>query len=331
MTPIDILASITTCDTHFDRRRIVVNGASVGLLIPSMAISAPSETGEILVRGADNISLCNLNHAESVWRALIDTKAILFGDSKDVDFVEDLLASSETSRTASYFCCLANSCGEVKQAVLNLRSARVSILGVGGIGSSIAMLLAGAGVIHIDLFDHDVVEQSNLNRQLFYRRSDIGHSKVKVLTQCISERFPNAVVAGHEIIVGTSSLSDIINRSSMAIVTADEPPTLSSEVLSIAKHFGTDVVGCGYNQDISKIYCSFGRSTLPRSSPLKWHRFTDAVMPSGGPPNMELASLAASISLFKICDFAGSQIQTFTALCQTRSVPHEWVVVEGAT
>ncbi|MDY6911251.1 MAG: HesA/MoeB/ThiF family protein [Chloroflexota bacterium] len=58
-----------------------------------------------------------------------------------------------------------------------LRESRVVVAGLGGLGSNVAMQLALAGVGHIDLIDHDVVELSNLNRQSLYWEEDIGTKK----------------------------------------------------------------------------------------------------------------------------------------------------------
>ena len=59
-----------------------------------------------------------------------------------------------------------------------LLSARALIVGAGGLGSPAAMYLAAAGVGHLVVADHDVVESSNLQRQLLHHDSDIGRNKV---------------------------------------------------------------------------------------------------------------------------------------------------------
>jgi adenylyltransferase/sulfurtransferase len=60
-----------------------------------------------------------------------------------------------------------------------LNSANVLIIGMGGLGSPVAMYLAAAGVGHLWLSDFDVVELSNLQRQIIHNTSDIGKSKVE--------------------------------------------------------------------------------------------------------------------------------------------------------
>ena len=67
--------------------------------------------------------------------------------------------------------------GEAGQKRLN--AARVLVVGLGGLGSPAAMYLAASGVGHIVLSDYDVVELSNLQRQIVHRSADVGRAKVE--------------------------------------------------------------------------------------------------------------------------------------------------------
>lgn len=70
--------------------------------------------------------------------------------------------------------------------VQRLAAGSVSIIGAGALGGPCAMYLAAAGVGTIELWDDDFVERSNLQRQIQFTESDIGHSKVDVLSQRLS-------------------------------------------------------------------------------------------------------------------------------------------------
>jgi len=85
--------------------------------------------------------------------------------------------------------------------VQKLRAASVSIVGAGALGGPCALYLAAAGVGQIELWDDDVVDRSNLQRQIQYTEADIGLRKAEVLAgrlraidahlrvQIVSERF----------------------------------------------------------------------------------------------------------------------------------------------
>jgi len=76
--------------------------------------------------------------------------------------------------------------GEAGQ--LSLADAKVVIIGCGGLGNTVASLLAGAGVGHITLMDDDNVELSNLPRQLAFDMGDIANAKVLALANRLREQ-----------------------------------------------------------------------------------------------------------------------------------------------
>ena len=65
-----------------------------------------------------------------------------------------------------------------------LREAKVLIIGAGGLGSPIALYLTAAGVGNIGIAEDDLVNESNLNRQILYTELDLGQSK----TACAADR-----------------------------------------------------------------------------------------------------------------------------------------------
>ena len=77
----------------------------------------------------------------------------------------------------------------VKGIVKKLKETKVCILGLGGLGSNVAILLARAGIGHLKLVDFDIVEASNLNRQQ-YRISHIGIKKTEAIRTIIKEINP---------------------------------------------------------------------------------------------------------------------------------------------
>ncbi len=68
-----------------------------------------------------------------------------------------------------------------------LRTARVVVVGCGGLGGYVAEQLARIGVGHLRLIDSDIFEESNLNRQLFCTETSLGMSKVQVAAKRLAE------------------------------------------------------------------------------------------------------------------------------------------------
>ena len=77
----------------------------------------------------------------------------------------------------------------VKGISEKLKKAKVCILGLGGLGSNVAILLARSGIGYLKLVDFDIVEASNLNRQQ-YRISHIGMKKTEAIRTIIKEVNP---------------------------------------------------------------------------------------------------------------------------------------------
>jgi adenylyltransferase/sulfurtransferase len=79
-----------------------------------------------------------------------------------------------------------------------LKAARVIVVGAGGLGSPVALYLAAAGVGRLGLVDFDVVDESNLQRQVLYGQGDVGQSKVEVARRRLLEVNPLIDVTVHD-------------------------------------------------------------------------------------------------------------------------------------
>jgi sulfur-carrier protein adenylyltransferase/sulfurtransferase len=80
-----------------------------------------------------------------------------------------------------------------------LKNARVLVIGAGGLGSPALLYLAAAGVGTIGIVDFDVVDESNLQRQIIHGQSDIGRSKAQSARDSIREINPLVEVRLHEL------------------------------------------------------------------------------------------------------------------------------------
>lgn len=72
-----------------------------------------------------------------------------------------------------------------------LRSAKILVIGAGGLGCPALLYLAGAGIGNVNIVDNDTISESNLHRQILYRNRDIGDSKAEVAKQKLEKLNPN--------------------------------------------------------------------------------------------------------------------------------------------
>ena len=106
-----------------------------------------------------------------------------------------------------------------------LKAAKVLLVGTGGLGSPLAMYLAAAGVGTIGLVDYDVVDESNLHRQVIHTTSDIGKRKVISAKETINDINPYVDVRVHETLLSSDNAMEIIEPYDLVIDGTDNFPT----------------------------------------------------------------------------------------------------------
>jgi adenylyltransferase/sulfurtransferase len=91
-----------------------------------------------------------------------------------------------------------------------LKNAAVLVVGAGGLGSPVLMYLAAAGVGTIGILDHDVVEESNLQRQVIHASADVGRAKVDSAAEKLTAVNPHVRVVRHRIRLEASNALDLL-------------------------------------------------------------------------------------------------------------------------
>ena len=134
-----------------------------------------------------------------------------------------------------------------------VRDSKITVFGVGGIGSWMVNGLAQIGVGEISICDPDVVEISNLNRQLFFTERDNGRYKVDV----IKERLSGSLIVPHKRFVSKEgNLEDLVVGRDFLVNCADSPSVQeTSEVIDVyANKFSVPyLVSGGYNLHLGMI------------------------------------------------------------------------------
>lgn len=136
-------------------------------------------------------------------------------------------------------------------AQLRLRQARALVLGVGGTGGAAAQILVAAGIGHLHAVDPDIVELSNLNRQLLYRETDLGRPKAESATAALRALNSDVTVTGERREVRCpNDLADLLlggaGRYDVLVLGADRPAEIRRWANRVCLALGTPWVEGGY-------------------------------------------------------------------------------------
>ncbi|GAA4480636.1 ThiF family adenylyltransferase [Microbacterium panaciterrae] len=112
-----------------------------------------------------------------------------------------------------------------EDAQRRLGAARVLVIGAGGLGSALIPALAGSGVGTIGVIDDDVVELSNLHRQLSHGMDDIGRSKVGSLADTVRDIDPGILVRPYRERATAETLPTILAEYDLLVDGSDNFPT----------------------------------------------------------------------------------------------------------
>ncbi len=106
-----------------------------------------------------------------------------------------------------------------------LKAARVLCVGTGGLGSPLALYLAAAGVGTLGLVDFDVVDASNLQRQIIHSTADIGRKKLDSAEEKLKALNPALNVVKHETMLSSANALDILKDYDVVADGTDNFPT----------------------------------------------------------------------------------------------------------
>jgi molybdopterin/thiamine biosynthesis adenylyltransferase/rhodanese-related sulfurtransferase len=106
-----------------------------------------------------------------------------------------------------------------------LKAGRVLLVGAGGLGSPAAMYLAAAGVGTLGIVDFDVVDTTNLQRQVIHGTPDVGRPKLDSARDRIAQLNPHVAVEGHPVRLTSANAHEIIRGYDVVIDGTDNFPT----------------------------------------------------------------------------------------------------------
>jgi len=108
---------------------------------------------------------------------------------------------------------------------LKLKSARVLCIGAGGLGAPLGMYLAAAGVGAIGMVDFDVVDRTNLQRQIIHGTKDIGRKKLDSAAETMLDINPNVNIERHEVALSSENALEIMKGYDVVVDGTDNFPT----------------------------------------------------------------------------------------------------------
>jgi molybdopterin/thiamine biosynthesis adenylyltransferase/molybdopterin converting factor small subunit len=128
-----------------------------------------------------------------------------------------------------------------------LMNARVLLIGAGGLGSPAALYLAAAGVGTLGIVDFDVVDHSNLQRQVLHGSDDVGRLKVESARDTILNINPNVKVEAHNTILDSSNAFELFRNYDYIVNGVDNFPAryLANDASVM---LGKTMVDAGINQ-----------------------------------------------------------------------------------
>jgi adenylyltransferase/sulfurtransferase len=106
-----------------------------------------------------------------------------------------------------------------------LKEARVLCVGAGGLGSPSALYLAAAGVGTLGLVDDDIVDESNLQRQVLHGTSDVGRSKLDSAADTLCDVNPHVRIEKHETRLTAANALQILDAYDIVVDGTDNFPT----------------------------------------------------------------------------------------------------------
>ncbi len=154
----------------------------------------------------------------------VETATPGFTRWKDVGYPVELppqLTDAQRDRYSRHI--LLPEVGELGQT--KLLKSKVLLLGAGGLGSPAALYLAAAGVGTLGLVDADVVDASNLQRQIIHATSRIGDPKVESAAETIAELNPDVKVIGHRERLTSANVERLFADYEIVVDGTDNFPT----------------------------------------------------------------------------------------------------------
>lgn len=221
-----------------DKDTVELDGANVGEVINNLTTSYPDLRTHLLDDDGKLRNFVNVFVNDENIRVLdLDSTVLSEGDevtlvpavaggaiAADRPFVETdgvELSKDEVERYSRHL--ILPEVGMEGQK--KLKAAKILLIGTGGLGSPLALYLSAAGIGRLGLVDFDVVDKSNLQRQIIHGTKDVGRPKTQSAKESINDINPNVDVQIYETGLMSDNAMEIIRDYDIVIDGTDNFPT----------------------------------------------------------------------------------------------------------
>lgn len=131
-----------------------------------------------------------------------------------------------------------------KENIEKLNQAKVAIFGVGGVGGFVLEGLVRSGIGNIDIYDKDIIDISNINRQIIALHSTIGKDKVEIAKQRALDINPNIHINAYKIFYGEDTSSEVNFADYDYIIDAIDTVKSKLELIKRAREADVKIISC---------------------------------------------------------------------------------------
>lgn len=146
-----------------------------------------------------------------------------------------------------------------RQGLDRLQAASVAVVGLGGVGGSAAEALLRSGVGQLHLYDRDVVDESNLNRQLFATHDKLGQPKAYAAKERLLAIMPGAEVYAYNAYIRQADVDKVVENGYTYIIDAIDSMQDKIALINAAYHSGAAIIsatGAGNRLRADKLRCA---------------------------------------------------------------------------
>lgn len=130
----------------------------------------------------------------------------------------------------------------VKDKIKDIKSKTILVVGVGGVGGYVVETLVRSGIENIIVVDNDVVDITNLNRQIISLRTNIGLKKVDVIEKRIKDINPECNVVKYDMFLTKENTKDLFDRHIDYVVDACDTMDVKKELINITNKLSIKLI-----------------------------------------------------------------------------------------